>query len=295
MARILCVGAAVVDFVFNLDDLPRRPEKYSTESATIVGGGCAANAAVAISRLGGQAILAARLGQDDIANLILADLKAEGVDVSKVTRTDGAQSSFSSVFVDRSGDRQIVNFRGRGLILRTDWFDALPQLDAVLADTRRVKAAIDAMDLARARSVPGIVDGEAPVDPRILERASHAAFSMQGLQSLRPGEPIEQALGDIATQYRCWACVTDGAAGVWYTTPGGVEHLPAMPIRAVDTLAAGDVWHGAFALALAENREPSEAVRMASAAAALKCLKPGGRAGAPTRAELYDFLKETLE
>ncbi len=292
MSRVLSVGAAVVDFVFYLDTLPDRAEKYGTERAEVVGGGCAANAAVAIARLGGEAVLGARLGDDQIGDMILDDLSREGVDVAHVTRTPGAQSSYSSVFIDREGERQIVNFRGQGLILNTDWFASVEKLGAVLTDTRRVDAARAALDLARARGIPGVLDGEAPIDPSLLDKASHIALSMQGLRSLHPSIPLEKALVQVAHTHGGWVCVTDGAAGVWFTDGDAVSHIPALPITPISTLGAGDVWHGVFALALADGKDERRAITEANAAAALKCLMPGGRAGAPDRARLDEFLKE---
>ncbi|MDA5558012.1 PfkB family carbohydrate kinase [Shimia sp. MMG029] len=293
MSRILCVGAAVVDFVFHLPVLPTRAEKYGTEEANIVGGGCAANAAVAIARMGGAAVLGARLGEDSIGDMIVADLAREGVDVSNVTRTEGAQSSYSSVLIDAQGERQIVNFRGAGLVLATDWFDSLTDLGAVLTDTRRVDAALAALTLARARGIPGILDGEAPINPALMGAASHVALSMQGLRALYPAAGIEDALLQIAEDHGCWACVTDGAEGVWFTDGDVVRHVAAFSIKPIDTLGAGDVWHGIFALMLAEGMGAEEAIRHANGAAALKCLTKGGRTGAPSRAQLNDFLKET--
>ena len=294
MTKVLCVGAAVVDFVFHLDTFPRKAEKYSTETASIVGGGCAANAAVAVARLGGMAVLGARLGDDKIGDLILSDLTAEGVDVANVTCTETAGSSFSSVYIDREGERQIVNFRGAGLILDTSWFAGVADIGAVLVDTRRVDAAIDALNLAKARGVPGVVDAEAPIDHAILTSASHVALSMQGLVSLVPDCDHSEALRQIAETYGCWACVTDGENGVWFTGVKGVEHMPAFPIQPLDTLAAGDIWHGAFALALAEGQTEPTAIRFANAAAALKCMTIGGRNGCPTRADVTRYLKENL-
>ncbi|GGD31010.1 PfkB family carbohydrate kinase [Sinisalibacter lacisalsi] len=290
MAKVLCVGSAVIDFVFHLETLPRQPRKYGTEEAAVVGGGCAANAAVAVARLGGRAVLGARVGDDRIGDMILADLEAEGVDTTRVTRNAGGRSSFSSVYIDARGERQIVNFRGTGLVLDTSWFGDLDGLDAVLTDTRRVEAAIDALKLARARGVPGIVDGEEPIDPEILAQASHVAFSLQGLRSLLPDTGLEEALAALAREHDIWAAVTDGEKGVWYTTPRGVAHVPAYPVRAVDTLGAGDIWHGAFALGLAEGQSEAEAVVFANATAALKCMQPGGREGCPDRAAVEGFL-----
>ncbi|MEP2531404.1 PfkB family carbohydrate kinase [Shimia sp.] len=292
MNKVLCVGAAVVDFVFHLETLPDKAEKYGTESAAIVGGGCAANSAVAVSRLGGEAILGARLGDDPIGDLVIAGLAGDNVDTSNVTRTPGARSSYSSVFIDQRGERQIVNFRGQGLVLDTSWFDSVQNLGAVLTDTRRVSAARDALMLAQQRGIPGILDGEAPVDPNLVALASHAAFSLQGLRDLVPGTTPQEALTKLRAEHGCWVCVTDGENGVWFTDQDNMRHVPAFEVDPVDTLGAGDVWHGAFALALCEGQSELNAIRFANAAAALKCTKSGGREGAPTRSETEQFLKE---
>lgn len=292
MSRILCLGAAVVDFVFYMDSLPRKADKFGTERAGVQGGGCAANAAVAISRLGGNAVLGARLGYDMIGDIVLAGLSSEGVDVAHVTRTKGARSSYSSVYVDNKGDRQIVNFRGSGLILNTEWLAEIQDIAAVLTDTRQVGPAISALNFARHLGVPGIIDAEAPVDTSLLEAASHAAFSRQGLSSLLPKLDPSDAVRQVAAAYGCWTCVTDGEMGVWYAGENGEGHVPAFAITPVDTLAAGDVWHGAFALALTKGQNELEAIHFANAAAALKCLKTGGRDGIPTGKEVARFIKE---
>lgn len=85
--------------------------------------------------------------------------------------------------------------------------------------------------------------------------------------------------------------VTLGAKGVLWVNDGAVEHTPAYTVTTVDTLGAGDVYHGAFALGVAENREIEDVVRWAAATAALKCSRFGGREGIPTRDEVEDFMK----
>ena len=75
-----------------------------------------------------------------------------------------------------------------------------------------------------------------------------------------------------------------------FVEDGTIAHLPAFAVEAVDTLGAGDVWHGAFALGLAEGQGERAAIRFASAAAAIKCTRFGGRAGAPQRTEIEAFL-----
>ena len=109
MPTVLCVGHAVQDFVFTVPSLPQRGEKYRATGFTSVGGGPAATAAVAIAKLGGRALLAARVGADAAADMIVAELRRYAVDCSHVRRFDGCASSTSAVIVDARGERMIVN------------------------------------------------------------------------------------------------------------------------------------------------------------------------------------------
>jgi sulfofructose kinase len=294
MARILVVGSAVVDFVFATDQLPTEARKYRASKAEVVGGGCAANAAVAIARLGGNAMLGARLGQDQLGDLVLDDLFREGVDISLVQRAEGGVSSFSSIYVDSQGERQLMNFRGSGLCEDIYWVSDTPEIDAVLVDTRWPEASLAALKLARERNIPGILDGEPPVDHRLLDYASHVAFSRDGLLSMTSETDLRTGLAKLASDYDTWVCVTDGADGTYFGRQNNIDHCPAFSVDVVDTLAAGDVWHGAFALALSENFEDTTAVRFANATAALKCTTFGGRKGCPDRNTVELLLKETL-
>lgn len=292
MTEILVVGMAVVDFVFAIDALPQAAEKYRATDAQIVGGGPAANAAVGIARLGGMARLAARLGSDSLADLIEADLKGEGVETSLMHRAEAGASSFSSVYVDAAGERQIVNFRGRDLADHCDWLDGVEPASAVLVDTRWTEGALKALQMARKWGVPGIVDGEAPIDSRLLKEASHVALSRQGLASLSDRTDLGEALADIRDQVPGWACVTDGEHGVFYIDGEEIAHCPSFAVVVKDTLGAGDLWHGAFALRLAEGAHEREAIRFANAAAAIKCTRFGGRAGSPDRNTVERFILE---
>lgn len=290
MSNILVVGSAVVDFVFEVDTLPDRPEKYRANGARVVGGGCAANAAVAIARLGGSAHLAGRVGDDATGRLILADLQAEGVNTALTNIAAGGTSSFSSVYVDQSGERQIMNFRGDQLQQDPDW--DLPKLEAILADTRWPQGAVRAMQTARTQNIPGVLDAEAPIIQDALALASHVAFSRQGLDDYLPDGTTEDRVQQIAAQLGCWVCVTDGADGVTWNSGTASGHVASFKVDVVDTLGAGDIWHGAFTLALAEGVDEVGAIRFANAAAALKCTQRGGRDGTPRRDEINRFLQE---
>lgn len=291
MTAVYIVGVAVVDYVFSVDVFPTAAEKYRANNAEVVGGGCGANAAVAVARLGGAAHLSARLGSDPVADTILSDLRAEGVNVDQSDRS-GAASSFSSVLLNAEGERQIVNFRGAGLVESTNHIRPAPDTRAILADTRWTEGAMAAMRVAREMGIPGVLDIEAPAERAPFDAASHLAFSEQGLAHFYPELGPEDAIREIAAAHGGWVCVTRGAEGVSYCGPEGTGHVPAFKVDAVDTLGAGDVWHGAFALRLGEGADEISAVRFANAVSAIKCTRNGGRKGTPTRSETDDFMKE---
>ncbi|MFL5180859.1 MAG: PfkB family carbohydrate kinase [Microvirga sp.] len=168
-------------------------------------------------------------------------------------------------------------------------------VDAVLGDTRWQAGSAHFFRLAREAGVPAILDADrAPHErPELLDLATHAAFAAQGLRDLTGlDDPCAglQALPKIAA----WVGVTNGAGGVFFRYEGKIRHEPAFPVDVVDTLGAGDTWHGAFALALSEGQSEREAVRFASAAAAIKCTRFGGRNGAPRRIEVEALLSSHL-
>lgn len=282
MARVFVAGSAVLDFVYRMETLPTGGEKFRADGLELVGGGCAANAAVAVQRLGGHAQLLARFGQDEVCNLVCDDLRHEGVDLSALEVTQG-RSAVSSVYVDAHGERQIMAFRGEGLANapRACTFEA----DVVLADTRWEGATLAAFARGRALGVPCVLDGEAPVSDAMMRAATHVVFSEQGLADTFGS--LAEARGALGL----FVAVTRGPDGVdWIGAKAG--HLDGHSVEVKDTLGAGDVWHGAFALMLGEGRSERDAMRYANGAAALKCEGTGGRKATPTRDQVIDFLKE---
>jgi sulfofructose kinase len=284
----------VQDFLFAVPRLPDRGEKYRAQRFETVGGGPAATAAVAIARLGGEALLAARVGDDSVADLIVAELEGYGVDCAHVRRCEGSTSSVSSVCVDAQGRRMIVNYLDPRLPADPAWLPEPRALGvaAVLADTRWPEGAAHALGAARRAGLPAILDADRPVPPdgALVAAATHAAFSADGLADFaRESDPVV-ALRSVVARFGNWCCVTVGEAGAYVARGADVVHVPGFAVEAVDTLGAGDVWHGAFALALAQGLAELEAVRRAAAAAALKVTRFGGRAGVPERREVEAFL-----
>lgn len=165
-----------------------------------------------------------------------------------------------------------------------------PVYDAYLSDSRWSEAAIATLSLARKYKKPGILDAEAPVSQHAVEIASHVAFSMQGLRHFTNKDDLMASLKVIENDFNSWACVTDGPNGVYFLEEGVLRNLPAPRIKAEDTLGAGDVWHGAFAVCLAEGKSEREAIKFSNLAAAIKCTRFGGQSSIPTRGEINEFI-----
>ena len=231
--------------------------------------------------------------------MILAGLRDEGVDCSLVRRFAKGRSSFSAVAVDTAGERLIINSRDEALDYDGAWLAglSLPDFDAALADTRRPQGAAVLIRCAREKSVPGVIDAELPVHEaaEALGLASHIAFSASGLHDFTSQDDRAKALTMADGQTGAWVCVTEGVNGVYWLEHGSPEHMPAFRVEAVDTLGAGDVWHGAFALKPGKGAGEREAIRCANAVAALKCTRFGGRAGTPTAHQVETFLKENSQ
>ncbi|MEM7198547.1 MAG: PfkB family carbohydrate kinase, partial [Pseudomonadota bacterium] len=292
MKKILVVGTAVVDFVFRLQEMPKKPEKYRAHDAQIIGGGMAANAAVAIAKLGGQPQLASRLGDDMIGDLIAKDLREFGVDLEYTQHIAGAHSSYSSVYIDANGERQIVNFCGQDLACDGTYLRTIPACDAVLVDTRWVAGAQIALQCAQNWGVPGILDGEPPIDQSLLSLAQYKCLPMQGFRALVGNDDIMEGLRALQKQYGGVVSVSDGANGVFYYDDTAHGHIPAIAVDAVDTNGCGDIWHGAFALSMADGGDTVKAIEFSNAAAACKCRGFGARAACPDHTMVTGLLKE---
>jgi sulfofructose kinase len=167
--------------------------------------------------------------------------------------------------------------------------DRVAGFDAVLADVRWPAGAAAVLDTARHAGKFAVFDGDVgPVDALhdLARRATHAAFSEPGLACASGTDDPGEGLRRLARETRAHVGVTLGPAGFLWRDGDHERRMPAPSIKTVDTLAAGDVWHGAFTLALAEGASLGAAARFANTAAALKCTRFGGRRGAPERAEV---------
>lgn len=300
MVRLICLGHGTIDLIYRVGAIPERPTKIVARAFTESGGGMAANASVAAARLGARVHYWGRVGNDALGDQIIALLRTEGVHTDGVRRIDGARSPCTAVMVDERGERLICTYDDPALDEDASWLPLalLATTDVMLADVRWPAGTARAFAAARKARIPSVLDADvAPVDIlRDLARAcDYAVFSEDGLRLASGATTAGEGLQRMQQLVHGTVGVTLGPDGFLWLEGGRERRARPPHVIAVDTLAAGDVFHAAFALAIGEGRALAEAAAFANAAAALKCARFGGRLGAPRRSEVEAVLREARE
>ncbi|MGJ8561519.1 MAG: PfkB family carbohydrate kinase [Litorimonas sp.] len=287
MPHVVCAGLITVDFLYTTPHFPAEGTKIRADAAHMVAGGGAFYAASAVASLGGQASLAGAVGNDALAAIVRTALDARGIDAAPLRTIDGVDTARSAVIISAGGERTVINHRDAVL------FESAPSLpahfDAALADTRWPVGAAALMRAARQAGKPGVLDAESPVRlaSEALHAASHVVFSEQGLRDYAGGCDAA-ALASVAQDLDAWVAVTRGALPVLWHKGAAFGTVDTFATTPVDTLGAGDMWHGAFALALAQGQAEIDAARYANAAAAFKVAHTPGIL--PTAADVAALL-----
>ena len=296
--RILCIGIPVRDLTFRVEAVPARGSKANATHLAEVCGGNALNAAIAIARLGGRVAFAGPMGdaRETSSGFILDRMTAEGIETSHIVRMPDVSTPVSAIIIDATGERTLTIYRDPAL-----WTVKLPETDellddcrAVLVESRCAEFAISLCTEARRRGIPVIVgvDRAMSLQDGLLTAASHLLFASEQVQETAGIADDGEALRRLAQLTPAFLAATRGPRGtIWLNETGELEETSAFPVQAVDTLGAGDVFHGAFALGLAEGKGAREALRFAAAAAALKCTRHGGGQAAAQRIEVEELLR----
>ena len=299
--RILCIGIPVRDLTFRVETVPERGSKANATHLAEICGGNALNAAIAMARLGGRVAFAGPMGdaRETSSSFILDRMAAEGIETGHIMRVPDATTPVSAITIDATGERTLTIYRDPALwaVKLSDADELLACCQAVLVESRCGAFCIDLCTEARWRGIPVIVgvDRAMALTDSLLTAASHLLFSSEQVQETAGVADDGQALKRLATLTPAFLAATRGPDGtIWLNEAGMLEETPAFAIEAVDTLGAGDVFHGAFTLRLAEGGEVREALRFAAAAAALKCTRHGGGPAAPQRIEVEGFLRDRL-
>lgn len=276
---VLAIGLACWDLNFQVGRTPGPNEKTKATSLISEGGGPAANAAYCISKLGGKAAFMGRLGNDFFGNAHLDELRAIDVQVDRIVRTD-SPTSVASVVVNKTGERSVVNYSGPNESLTFDYTNLHPK--CILIDGHEWDASEKA--LQEFSDGPSVLDAGSFRDATqaLAGKVSHlvasSSFAIAGSGSEHPDDWLKCLVENTP----CVA-ITRGEQGVvWKTTAGEQGSLQGYRVATVDTTAAGDVFHGSFALALAKDNSFKDALAWANRVAAISTTIHGGRSSCPT-------------
>ncbi len=292
---VIAIGYSCIDYVVLVDSLPKLDEKLIVSNLLIQGGGPAATAMVAVSRLGGRTALVTGVGDDASGREILDGLEAEGVDASFAVVGEGGVSAFAFCMIERgSGLRTIVG-RPTDVELRAGRDvpgELIASAKVLLVDGCQIEAQAAACRIAREAGVGVIFDAgnEKPGMEALIELcdvviASYGfACDVCGTTDPAEGAARLRKLGASV------AGVTMGAAGAFFHTESGHFHQRAFGVEVVDTTGAGDAFHGGYAYGMAQGWDVAECARFGAAVAAAKCRALGGRTALPTLAETEEFL-----
>jgi sulfofructose kinase len=320
---ILGVGALAVDDLVGVAAFPVAGEKTRVLWRQRLGGGLAGTALVAASRLGARCAWLGVLGNDDLSRAAHSELEAEGIETGHVVFEAAARPHASVILVEQTSGRRSI-LAGNDGVQSYPVARITPELVAgsrvVFVDHTQVEAGCRLAELARERGIPVVGDIErwtVGIDA-LLPLIDHLLVGIDAGRMLSGADDAAAIVRSLLPGRACVA-VTDGERGCWFacaeatdavegdataagTIAAGVAekgafkpevcHIAASAVDAVDTTGCGDVFHGAYMAAIARGEACENALREASAAAALAATRLGGRAGAPTWAELAAFLQE---
>jgi ribokinase len=302
--HILVVGSSNTDMIIKLDRIPRPGETLLGGAFVTAAGGKGANQAVGAARAGGKVTFVARVGQDMFGDQAVAGFIKDGIVVDHVTRDKTNPSGVALIFVGKDGENSIAVAGGANAKLSP-------------ADVRKAKAAFAGASVlvmqleTPLESVQAAADLAAKAGVRVILNPAPAQplpdKLLQGVSIITPNETEAELLTGIAVTDTASAAaaaaklrargvqtviITLGARGAFVATESGGQLVSGFKVKAVDTTAAGDIFNGALAVALAEGKPLDQAVRFGHAAAAISVTRLGAQPSAPTRREIEKFLKK---
>lgn len=305
--RMVVAGSANTDMIVRVPRIPRPGETVLGSEFRTAAGGKGANQAVAAARAAGggcEVVFIGRVGRDAFGKSALKGLAREGIRTDFVLTDRDAPSGVALITVDDGGENAIAVAPGANAALTAADID---RAAGIIAESSLLliqleiplPAVVRAAEIAAANGVPVMLN-PAPVPSagigddllRNIAWLTPNETEAETLSGIRVGDHAERDAAADALLDRGVDAVlmTLGAEGVFAASGKERFHLPAFPVQAVDTTAAGDVFNGALAVALVEGKALHEAVRFANAAAALSVTRPGAQPSIPGRAEIESFL-----
>jgi len=288
---VIGVGANSVDHVYRLPQFPKPDSsaaKLRITQHTLSFGGQTATTLCTCAAMGLRTRYIGTTGSDDNGQLMREALMDRGIDIGQSLESDG-DNAFAVILLDGAGERVVLWERPLGLDLAPGDIDESVVCDARLlhVDDVDIDTAIRAASMARAAGIPVTSDIER-VDARteeLVAAVSIPIFAEHVLEQLTGEADFEQALRRLRQRHAGMLCVTIGARGAMLLVEDQLYRAPAYPVPVVDTTGAGDVFRGAFIVALLRGDPPGDILRFANAAAAISCTRLGAINSVPTLGE----------
>lgn len=295
---VLGFGTVAVDELIVAETYPPADAKTRVQSAERQCGGLTAIALIAASRLGAKCAYAGVLGSDELSHYAVAQLRKEKIDLHSLRRRVGAPPVHSFIVIDaQKHTRNVFSHRAVEYKLPVHWPPRrlIESTRVLFVDHSDLPSMIRAAKIARDAGIPVVADLERHSGPRfeeLVDLIDHLLLSEQFALKFSKAKTVTGALQKLWKSDRSIVAITCGARGVWHLDRSGeIKHQPAFTVDAVDTTGCGDVFHGAYAAALARQVPTPDRFRFAAAAAALKAKRLGAQAGIPRRATVINFLK----
>jgi ribokinase len=304
--KILVVGSSNTDMIIKLARIPRPGETLLGGEFAIAAGGKGANQAVAAARAGGAVTLVARVGRDMFGDETIPRLGREGIAVGNISRDTSAPSGVALIFVARSGENSIAVASGaNGRLSAADVRRARREFTGAAALVMQLETPLPALNEAARMAVTNDV-------PIILNPAPARALPVSLLRKvtvITPNETEAECLTGVKVTGWSRAAeaarvlqsrgvktviITLGAKGAFVAEGDRTYRVPSLPVKAIDTTAAGDVFTGALAVKIGEGQPLAVAVRFACAAAALSVTRAGAQPSIPHRREIDRLLAKKI-
>ena len=302
--KLVVLGSINADHILNLESFPTPGETVTGHHYQVAFGGKGANQAVAAGRSGADIAFIACTGDDDIGERVRRQLERDRIDVAPVHAVNAQSTGVALIFVNAEGENVIGIHAGANAALSVELVEAekariagaqalLMQLESPLesvlaaAKIAHQHQTTVVLNPAPARDLPdellSLID---IITPNETEAEKLTGIRVENDDDAAKAARVlhEKGIGIVM--------ITLGSRGVWVSHDGQGRRVPGFKVQAVDTIAAGDTFNGAFVTALLEGTALDEAIRFAHAAAAIAVTRKGAQPSVPWREELDEFLRQ---
>lgn len=302
--KLVVLGSINADHILNLESFPTPGETVTGHHYQVAFGGKGANQAVAAGRSGADIAFIACTGDDDIGERVRHQLQSDSIDVAPVRAVKDQSTGVALIFVNAEGENVIGIHAGANAALSVEQVEAekarIAGAQALLMQLESpLESVLAAAKIAHQHQTTVVLN---PAPARELSDELLALVDI-----ITPNETEAEKLTGIRVENDDDAAnaarvlhdkgigivmITLGSRGVWVSHEGQGRRVPGFKVQAIDTIAAGDTFNGAFVTALLEGIALDEAIRFAHAAAAIAVTRKGAQPSVPWREEIDEFLRQ---